>query len=137
MAEEDWDGWAALTAALGDRVQLVGDDLFVTNTERLARGIDTGVANSILVKVNQIGSLTETREAVERPGLGDPPMVADVTDRSVAAEWSVAETTPIEELLDHGPLARNGALMALDEDGVLCGVITVEQVRAALIGRSG
>jgi len=65
MAEEDWDGWAALTAALGDRVQLVGDYLIVTNTERLARGIDTGVANSILVKVNQIGSLTETLEAVE------------------------------------------------------------------------
>jgi enolase len=65
MAEEDWDGWAALTAALGDRVQLVGDDLFVTNTERLARGIASGVANSILVKVNQIGTLTETLEAVE------------------------------------------------------------------------
>ncbi|MCB1014762.1 MAG: phosphopyruvate hydratase, partial [Acidimicrobiales bacterium] len=58
MAEEDWDGWAALTGAVGDRVQLVGDDLFVTNTERLGRGIDAGVANSILVKVNQIGSLT-------------------------------------------------------------------------------
>ncbi len=65
MAEEDWDGWAALTANLGDRIQLVGDDLFVTNTERLARGIEVGVANSILVKVNQIGSLTETLEAVE------------------------------------------------------------------------
>ena len=65
MAEEDWDGWATLTAKLGDRVQLVGDDLFVTNSERLARGIDLGVANSILVKVNQIGSLTETLEAVE------------------------------------------------------------------------
>jgi len=65
MAEEDWDGWATLTAKLGDRVQLVGDDLFVTNTERLARGIDIGVANSILVKVNQIGTLTETLEAVE------------------------------------------------------------------------
>ncbi|MCB1257233.1 MAG: phosphopyruvate hydratase [Microthrixaceae bacterium] len=65
MAEEDWDGWADLTAKLGDRVQLVGDDLFVTNTERLARGIEAGVANSILVKVNQIGSLTETLEAVE------------------------------------------------------------------------
>jgi len=64
MAEEDWDGWAALTAAVGDRVQLVGDDLFVTNSERLARGIDAGVANSILVKVNQIGSLTETLDAV-------------------------------------------------------------------------
>ncbi|MBS1837985.1 MAG: phosphopyruvate hydratase, partial [Actinobacteria bacterium] len=65
MAEEDWDGWAALTSKLGDRVQLVGDDLFVTNSERLARGIGLGVANSILVKVNQIGSLTETLEAVE------------------------------------------------------------------------
>jgi len=65
MAEEDWDGWAAITTKLGDRVQLVGDDLFVTNTERLSRGIEAGVANSILVKVNQIGSLTETLEAVE------------------------------------------------------------------------
>jgi enolase len=65
MAEEDWDGWATLTGAIGDRVQLVGDDLFVTNTERLARGIDAGVANAILVKVNQIGSLSETLDAVE------------------------------------------------------------------------
>jgi enolase len=65
MAEDDWEGWAALTAALGGRVQLVGDDLFVTNTERLARGIDDGVANSILIKVNQIGTLTETLDAVE------------------------------------------------------------------------
>ena len=64
-AEEDWDGWAALTAALGDRLQLVGDDLFVTNVERLARGIESGVANSILIKVNQIGTLTETLDAVE------------------------------------------------------------------------
>ena len=65
VAEEDWKGWEALTAALGDSVQLVGDDLFVTNTERLERGIELGVANSILVKVNQIGTLTETLEAVE------------------------------------------------------------------------
>ena len=64
-AEEDWDGWAELTKALGDRVQLVGDDLFVTNVERLQRGIDAGVANSVLVKVNQIGTLTETLETVE------------------------------------------------------------------------
>jgi enolase len=60
MAEDDWDGWAALTAALGSRVQLVGDDLFVTSEERLTRGIDTGTANAILIKVNQIGTLTET-----------------------------------------------------------------------------
>src|SRR5690606_34786910 len=65
MAEDDWDGWAALTGAVGDRVQLVGDDLFVTNTVRLADGIAKGVANSILVKVNQIGTLTETLAAVD------------------------------------------------------------------------
>ena len=65
MAEDDWDGWQVLTDALGDRVQLVGDDLFVTNVERLARGIREGVANSILIKVNQIGTLTETYEAVD------------------------------------------------------------------------
>ncbi len=64
MAEEDWDGWSKLTAAIGDKVQLVGDDLFVTNVERLSRGIEAGVANSILVKVNQIGTLTETLESV-------------------------------------------------------------------------
>jgi enolase len=63
-SEEDWDGWSALTAAVGGRVQLVGDDLFVTNVERLRRGIDAGVANSILVKVNQIGTLTETLDTV-------------------------------------------------------------------------
>jgi len=64
MDEEDWAGWKALTEQLGDRVQLVGDDLFVTNTARLQRGIDNGVANSILVKVNQIGTLTETLDAI-------------------------------------------------------------------------
>jgi enolase len=65
MAEDDWEGWKALTDALGKKVQLVGDDLFVTNPERLAQGIDKGIANSILVKVNQIGTLSETLEAVE------------------------------------------------------------------------
>jgi enolase len=65
MAEDDWDGWAALTRAVGDKVQLVGDDLFVTNPKRLKKGIDDGIANAILVKVNQIGTLSETLEAVE------------------------------------------------------------------------
>jgi enolase len=65
MDEEDWDGWRALTERIGERVQLVGDDLFVTNTERLRRGIDSGVANSILIKVNQIGTLTETLQAID------------------------------------------------------------------------
>jgi enolase 1/2/3 len=65
MAEDDWEGWAALTAAIGGKVQVVGDDLFVTNSTRLCQGIERGVANAILVKVNQIGTLTETLEAVE------------------------------------------------------------------------
>ncbi len=68
MAEDDWDGWAALTELIGDRVQLVGDDLFVTNGERLAEGITRGVANSILVKVNQIGTLTETLDTMALAG---------------------------------------------------------------------
>jgi enolase len=65
MDEEDWEGWRGLTERLGDRIQLVGDDVFVTNTDRLARGIEIGVANSILIKVNQIGTLTETLAAIE------------------------------------------------------------------------
>jgi enolase len=64
LSEDDWDGWAALTASLGDRVQIVGDDIFVTNPERIEEGIDRGVANALLVKVNQIGTLTETLDAV-------------------------------------------------------------------------
>jgi enolase len=73
LAEDDWEGWIALTAALGERVQLVGDDLFVTNPKRLAEGIERKAANAILVKVNQIGTLTETFEAIEmakRAGFG-------------------------------------------------------------------
>ena len=65
MAEEDWDGWQKLTARIGDKVQLGGDDLVVTNSKRLAKGIELGCANAILVKVNQIGSLTETMEAIQ------------------------------------------------------------------------
>jgi enolase len=65
LAEDDWDGWFKLTRKIGDKIQLVGDDLFVTNENRLAEGISKGVANSILVKVNQIGTLTETINAVQ------------------------------------------------------------------------
>jgi enolase len=65
MAEDDWDGWAQLTSSLGARIQLVGDDLFVTNEERLRRGIDGGIANAILIKLNQIGTLTETLHSIE------------------------------------------------------------------------
>jgi enolase len=65
MAENDWDGWKAMTDALGKKIQIVGDDVFVTNTTFLKKGIDMGVANSILIKVNQIGTLTETLNAIE------------------------------------------------------------------------
>jgi enolase len=65
MAEDDWEGWRLLTDRVGNRVQLVGDDLFVTNVERLREGIERGVANSLLVKVNQIGTLTETLDAID------------------------------------------------------------------------
>jgi enolase len=70
-AEDDWDGWKKLTQLLGDRVQLVGDDLFVTNTRRLQTGIEREVANAILIKVNQIGTVTETLEAMELAQLND------------------------------------------------------------------
>jgi enolase len=80
MDEEDWDGWGTLTAAIGDRVQLVGDDLFVTNTARLRRGIQAGVANAILIKLNQIGSLSETLAAME--------LAADAGYRSMVSHRS-------------------------------------------------
>jgi len=65
LAEDDWEGWKRLTTRLGDRIQLVGDDLFVTNTQRLKKGLETGAGNSILIKVNQIGTLTETFAAID------------------------------------------------------------------------
>lgn len=84
MAEDDWNAWKQLTDAVGDKVQLVGDDLFVTNTERLARGIKEGVANSILIKVNQIGTLTETLDAIEMAHKND--YTAVVSHRSGETE---------------------------------------------------
>jgi enolase len=94
MDEEDWDGWKQLTEALGARVQLVGDDLFVTNPERLRRGIDAGVGNSILVKVNQIGTLTETLEAIRIAHQGDYTTVishrSGETEDTTIADLAVA-----------------------------------------------
>lgn len=84
MAEDDWDGWAQLTRRIGDRVQLVGDDLFVTNTRILQRGIDSGVANAILIKPNQIGTLTETLQAIELASSAD--YAAVVSHRSGETE---------------------------------------------------
>jgi enolase len=94
LAEEDWDGWAVLTSALGHRVQLVADDIFVTNIERLRRGVDAGVANSILVKPNQIGTLTEMLETMELASLNGYSTVmshrSGETEDSTIADLAVA-----------------------------------------------
>jgi enolase len=95
--EDDWDGWKLLTEKLGDRVQLVGDDLFVTNTQRLKRGIEDGIANSILIKVNQIGTLTETIDAIKMANLAGYSSVVShrsgETEDATIADLAVAMET--------------------------------------------
>ncbi len=94
MAEDDWEGWVAMTGALGSRIQIVGDDIFVTNIERLRRGIESGAANSILIKVNQIGSLTETLDCVNMAGRAGYSQVishrSGETEDSIIADITVA-----------------------------------------------
>jgi enolase len=119
LAEDDWDGWAILTAQLGDRVQLVGDDLFVTNTERLARGIEGGIANSILIKVNQIGTLTETLEAIEmaraagylsiishRSGETEDTFIADLAVGTGAGQIKTGSASRTDRVAKYNQLLR-------------------------------
>jgi enolase len=119
LAEDDWDGWAAMTAALGDRVQLVGDDLFVTSTERLARGIESHVANAILIKVNQIGTLTETLEAVEmarsagylsvishRSGETEDTFIADLAVATGAGQIKTGSASRTDRVAKYNQLLR-------------------------------
>jgi enolase len=119
LAEDDWDGWAMLTSQLGERVQLVGDDLFVTNTERLAQGIESGVANSILVKVNQIGTLTETLEAVEmaraagylsiishRSGETEDTFIADLAVGTGAGQIKTGSASRTDRVAKYNQLLR-------------------------------
>jgi enolase len=119
LAEDDWDGWAALTAALGDRVQLVGDDIFVTNTTRLARGIESHVANAILIKVNQIGTLTETLEAIEmarsagylsvishRSGETEDVFIADLAVATSAGQIKTGSASRGERVAKYNQLLR-------------------------------
>lgn len=123
MAEDDWDGWKALTDALGDKCQLVGDDLFVTNTTRLADGIQKGVANSILVKVNQIGTLSETLNAVEMAHRAGYTAVmshrsgetedATIADLAVATNCGQIKTG---SLARSDRLAKYNQLMRIDEE---------------------
>ncbi len=121
MSEDDWDGWKALTVAIGDRCQLVGDDLFVTNTERLADGIRRGVANSILIKVNQIGTLTETFEAVSmaqraaytavvshRSGETEDATIADLAVATNCGQIKAGSLSRSDRLAKYNQLLRIG-----------------------------
>ena len=119
MAEEDWDGWAALTERLGAKMQLVGDDIFVTNTELLQKGIDRGVANSILVKLNQIGTLTETLDTVRlandnrysvvishRSGETEDTTIADVAVATNAGQIKTGAPARTDRVAKYNQLLR-------------------------------
>ena len=119
LAEDDWDGWRTLTAALGGRVQLIGDDLFVTNPERLRRGIDAGVANAVLVKVNQIGTLTEALDVVRlaraagyravisaRSGETEDSTLADLAVATGAGQIKIGSVARSERLAKYNQLLR-------------------------------
>ncbi|MGB7301230.1 MAG: phosphopyruvate hydratase [Burkholderiaceae bacterium] len=119
MAEDDWDGWKLLTDALGDKVQLVGDDLFVTNTKILKRGIDQGVANSILIKINQIGTLTETFAAIEmakranytavvshRSGETEDTTIADIAVATNALQIKTGSMSRTDRVAKYNQLLR-------------------------------
>lgn len=119
LDENDWEGWAKLTQALGDRVQLVGDDLFVTNTKRLAKGIEQGVGNALLVKVNQIGTLTETFEAIEmakragytaiishRSGETEDTTIADIAVATNAGQIKTGAPSRTDRVAKYNQLLR-------------------------------
>ncbi|MDA8104729.1 MAG: enolase, partial [Nitrospiraceae bacterium] len=119
MAEDDWKGWKLLTDSLGKKIQLVGDDIFVTNTERLARGIREGIANSILIKVNQIGSLTETLQAMKmaanagytcmishRSGETEDTFIADLVVATGAGQIKTGAVSRTERVAKYNQLLR-------------------------------
>jgi len=119
VAESDWDGWKALTAALGDRVQLVGDDVFVTNPEILRRGITDGVANSLLVKLNQIGTVSETLEAIamardasyttiisHRSGETEDSTIADLAVGTCAGQIKTGSASRSDRVAKYNQLLR-------------------------------
>ncbi|MGB5847452.1 MAG: phosphopyruvate hydratase [Ignavibacteriaceae bacterium] len=119
LAEDDWDGWKLLTDKLGDKIQLVGDDIFVTNTDRLAKGIELGIANSILIKVNQIGTLTETLDAIEmaktsgytnvishRSGETEDTTIADIAVATNAGQIKTGSTSRSDRIAKYNQLLR-------------------------------
>ena len=119
MAEDDWEGWKLLTNAIGANTQLVGDDLFVTNTARLKKGIELGVANSILIKVNQIGTLTETLDAMQtafkngytamvshRSGETEDPFIADLAVATNAGQIKTGSASRTDRIAKYNQLLR-------------------------------
>ncbi len=119
LAEDDWEGWRALTEELGAKIQLVGDDLFVTNTERLQRGIDEGIANSILIKVNQIGTVSETLDAIElarrngytsiishRSGETEDTFIADLAVGTAAGQIKTGSASRTDRVAKYNQLLR-------------------------------
>ena len=119
MAENDWDGWKVLTDQLGERIQLVGDDLFVTNTKILQQGIDEGIANSILIKINQIGTLTETFAAIElakrynytavvshRSGETEDTTIADISVATNALQIKTGSMSRTDRIAKYNQLLR-------------------------------
>jgi enolase len=119
MAEDDWTGWKTMTDELGSKIQLVGDDIFVTNTERLGRGIEQGIANSILIKVNQIGTLTETLEAIKmavdagyttitshRSGETEDAFIADLAVASSAGQIKTGSASRTDRIAKYNQLLR-------------------------------
>ena len=124
LAEDDWAGWKTLTEKLGERIQLVGDDLFVTNTERIKRGIDEGVANSVLIKVNQIGTLTETLAAIKmakeagytavvshRSGETEDTTIAHLVVATGTGQIKTGSTCRTERVCKYNELLRIGEIL--------------------------
>jgi enolase len=119
MAEDDWDGWKLMSEALGKKIQIVGDDLFVTNVERLSRGIEKGIANSILIKVNQIGTLTETLDAIKmasdagytsvishRSGETEDAFIADLAVATGAGQIKTGSASRTDRIAKYNQLLR-------------------------------
>jgi enolase len=119
MAEDDWEGWKTLTQLLGEKIQLVGDDIFVTNVSRLARGIEQGIANSILIKLNQIGTVTETLETMQlatragytsvishRSGETEDPFIADFAVATNAGQIKTGSASRSDRIAKYNQLLR-------------------------------
>lgn len=140
LSEDDWEGWGQLTRQLGQRIQLVGDDLFVTNTQRLEKGIQTGVANSILVKVNQIGTLTETLDAIEmakragytavishRSGETEDVTIADIAVATNAGQIKTGAPSRSDRVAKYNQLLRIEE--ALDESAAYAGLASFYSIK--------